>query len=75
LIDAILCPQGFQENLREAEFQVWSLTVREDRSAMLMCDDGDDNVVDSYPIPWTDFPLPGVTLWFANNTLYLPSEH
>lgn len=75
LIDAILCPQRTQENLRKAEFQVWTLTVREDRSAMLVCDDGDDNIVDSHSIPWTDFPLPRVTLWFANNTLYLPSEH
>jgi hypothetical protein len=26
-------------------------------------------------IPWTDFPLDTVTLWFADGTLYLPSEH
>ncbi|MBX9793652.1 MAG: hypothetical protein K2Y02_05060 [Burkholderiaceae bacterium] len=75
LIDAILCPQGFQANLRETEFQAWTLTVHEDRSATLACDDGDGNIVDSHRIPWTDFPLPCLTLWFANNTLYLPSEH
>jgi hypothetical protein len=26
-------------------------------------------------IPWTDFPLDTVTLWLADGTLYLPSEH
>jgi hypothetical protein len=75
LIDAILCPQAFQATLREVEFQVWTPTVREDRTARLVCDDGDDNVIDSNEIPWTDFPLQSASLWFANNTLYLPSEH
>jgi hypothetical protein len=27
------------------------------------------------PIPFTDFPLPEISLWFENNTIYLPSEH
>jgi len=26
-------------------------------------------------IPYTDFPVDEITLWFANNTIYLPSEH
>jgi hypothetical protein len=26
-------------------------------------------------IPFTDFPLPEISLWFTNNTIYLPSEH
>ncbi|MDP3737551.1 MAG: hypothetical protein Q8R02_09185 [Hyphomonadaceae bacterium] len=75
LIDAILCPQASQANLREAEFQVWTLTVREDRSATLVGSDGDNNRIYNQQIPWTDFALTSVTLWFANNTLYLPSEH
>jgi hypothetical protein len=24
---------------------------------------------------YTDFPPEGITLWFTNNTIYLPSEH
>src|SRR5690606_33473142 len=36
LIDAILCPQLHVPALRDAEFQVWTLTVREDRSATLV---------------------------------------
>lgn len=75
LLDAILCPQPHEPALRSAEFQVWTLTVREDRSASLICTDGDDARVYVHPIPWTDFPLRSVVLWFANRTLYLPSEH
>jgi hypothetical protein len=26
-------------------------------------------------IEYTDFPLPKIELWFANDTVYLPSEH
>ena len=75
LIDAILCPQPHVSTLLRAEFQVWTLTVRDDRSATLVCTDGDDNELFSHPIPWTDFPLKTIALWFANRTLYLPSEH
>lgn len=75
LIDAILCPQAWIAALRDAEFQVWTLHVRDDRSAILICSDGDGNIVWSHDIHWTDFPLASVTLWFANQTLYLPSEH
>jgi len=50
-------------------------TVREDRSATLVCEDGNDNVVYTQPIEFTDFPLTEIALRFANNVIYLPSEH
>jgi hypothetical protein len=75
LLDAILCPQPHHPAMRRAEFQVWTLNVQEDRSATLVCTDGDDEQLYAHPISWTDFPLVAVTLWFANRTLYLPSEH
>lgn len=75
LIDAILCPQSHDRALRSAEFQVWTLTVLEDRSATLICTDGDGEALYVQPVQWTDFALATVSLWFANKTLYLPSEH
>ncbi len=75
LLDAILCPQPHLAVLRSAEFQVWTLAVHANRSAKLICTDGDDGRLYVHPIPWTDFPLDAVTLWFANRTLYLPGEH
>ena len=75
LLDAILCPQPHHPALRSAEFQVWKLDVLEDRSASLICTDGNDERLYIHPVAWTDFPLKTLTLWFANRTLYLPSEH
>lgn len=49
--------------------------MRSDRSATLVCTDGNDGLAYSEDIPLTDFPLPMVTLWFANGVIYLPSEH
>jgi hypothetical protein len=57
------------------EFQVWKLTVASDRSALLVCEDGNYNVVTSQRVPFTDFPLPRIELWFTSGTIYLPSEH
>lgn len=58
-----------------AEFQCWRLTVADDRSAVLACEDGNGLAVWRKAIPWTDFPLPEIVLWLENGTLYLPSEH
>lgn len=75
LVDEILLIQPEAAKLKLPEFQCWKLTVHEDRSAALVCFDG--NYAERYRkrISWTDFPLPEIELWFANNTLYLPSEH
>jgi hypothetical protein len=75
LLDEILLIQIEAARFNLPDFQCWKLTVHEDRSATLVCLDGD--MVERYRkrISWTDFPLPDVELWFANDTLYLPSEH
>jgi hypothetical protein len=46
-----------------------------DRSDTLVCEDGNDKAVVSKEIPFTDFPLDAIELWFANSIIYLPSEH
>jgi hypothetical protein len=50
------------------------LKVREDQTASLICSDGNDNIVYTQHIEYTDFPIAEITLWFENNTIYLPSE-
>jgi hypothetical protein len=75
LLDEIAIIQPYDARVAAEEFQVWTLKVREDRTAILTCDDGNCNIVFSKEIEFTDFPLPQITLWFANNTIYLPSEH
>ena len=46
-----------------------------DRTATLVCDDGNDNIVNTQHIEFTDFPRDEITLWFANSVIYLPREH
>ncbi len=75
LLDEIALVQSCEPKLAEEEFQVWTLTVRPDHTGALVCEDGNSNIVFSKEIPFTDFPLETITLWFANNTIYLPSEH
>jgi hypothetical protein len=75
LLDEIALAQRFVSEVAGEEFQVWKLTVKADNSATLACEDGNDKVVFSKAIQFTDFPPEGITLWFENNTIYLPSEH
>jgi len=42
---------------------------------LLVCDGGNDSIVYTQHSEFTDFPIPEITLWFANNVIYLPSEH
>jgi hypothetical protein len=76
LLDEIALAQRGEKAVAAEEFQVWKLAVNAaDRTAVLTCEDGNDHEVFRKAIPFTDFPADEVTLWFANNTIYLPSEH
>ena len=75
LLDEIALIQPYDKRVAAEEFQVWALKVRPDHTATLTCEDGNGSIVFSKEISFTDFPLPAITLWFANNTIYLPSEH
>ena len=75
LLDEIALAQRYEKKVAGARFQVWKLAVNSDSTATLSCEDGNCNTVYSKAIEFTDFPKEGVTLWFANNVIYLPSEH
>ena len=75
LLDTIAICQLHEAKVAGEEFQVWKLTVREDRTATLVCDDGNDNIVYTQHIEYTDFPIDEITLYFANNVIHLPSEY
>jgi len=75
LLDEIALIQPYDKNVAAEEFQVWRLTVRPDKTATLTCDDGNGIIVFSKEIPFTDFPLEAITLYFANNVIHLPSEY
>jgi hypothetical protein len=75
LLDAIVLHQRYSRKVATARFQVWKLKVNQDRTASLICEDGDCNIVLTERIEYTDFPLDGITLYFINNVIHLPSEY
>jgi len=74
LLDEIVLAQKFNARTKTEPFQVWRLVVS-DREGTLTCDDGNGNIVYTKPIPFTDFPLPEIKLYFADNVILLPSEY
>lgn len=74
MIDSIALAQCVHKRVAAEEFQTWKLVVRPDRGATLTCEDGDHNLVSTHELSFTDFPAPEITLWFENDTIYLPSE-
>ncbi len=75
LLDEIALSQLAEKAVMAERFQVWKLAVKAERDATLSCEDGNGKTVFTKPIPWTDFPEPGITLWFTDNTIFLPSEY
>jgi hypothetical protein len=45
------------------------------RTASLSVEDGNDHVVWAKHISFTDFPEPGIELWFTGGVILLPSEY
>ena len=75
LLDEIALIQPYDRRVAAEEFQFWKLTVRPNHTATLTCDDGNGHIVYTKEIEYTDFPLDEITFYFANNEIYLPSEH
>ena len=75
LLDIIAIAQQHDKSVSAEEFQVWNLKVHSDRSATVFCDDGNGNPVYTQEIPFTDFPVDEVKLYFANSVIHLPSEY
>lgn len=66
----------YQHELEDKPFQVWKLEKSKDSSAVLTIqEDEGAPVLLKQKIPYTDFPLERIVLWFENGVLYLPSEH
>jgi hypothetical protein len=85
LLDAISSWQ-LESSIRRdeslAEYQFWTLTVRDDGSALLTCERDQDDIVIEQKIPFTDFPLKEIRLylvgmnWYRDGgVLMLPSEY
>ena len=75
LLDAIAIAQLYEKDVAAEEFQGVETQgqSRPDSNARLR----GRRLSRSYKqyIRFTDFPLDAITLWVANNVIYLPSEH
>jgi hypothetical protein len=78
LIDAVVSWQN-KKKVRDEPFQVWKLILDTDKdsdSAVLIGEDGNDKRIARQEIEYTDFPFPeGITLYFTDGILLLPSEY
>lgn len=76
LIDAISSRWPEAKRAIGQEFQLWELTVHPSKTATLVCraDTGEEPCV-VQQIPWTDFPLPEITLYCEYGVILLPREH
>ncbi|PZD70630.1 hypothetical protein C1752_10480 [Acaryochloris thomasi RCC1774] len=81
LIDAIASHQKSYQiiyNPDLQEFQLWTLTVNKDKSAVLACYEDSPSTCEpaiTQLIPMTNFPLESIKLYLEQGTLLLPSEH
>lgn len=75
LIDEIAFAQHYERPVAAESFQHWKLHVNSDHSALLTCDDGNGQVVFSKSVPYSDFPLDEISLYFTNHVILLPSEY
>jgi hypothetical protein len=69
----IVC--SYQPGLRQEEFQVWKLKRMKDDSAVVCATDGNNKVLVTQGIEYTDFEAVEATLWVEGQVILLPSEH
>ena len=75
LLDLVGSYQAYKK-IKVIPFQLWILTVNQDQTArVVMKEDSDTPVVIKQEIPFTDFPLKNISLYFIDNVLLLPSEY
>ena len=65
-----------KEKIRNQDFVVYKLAINEDRSAVLIVEDGNNHELSREKIIYTDFPLSeGIMFYWCDNVLMLPSEY
>ncbi len=78
LLDAIASHQTKQLLAKASfqDFQLWELTVSEDKEAVMTCrEDTTAGPAVRQEIPYTDFPLAAIKLYLVQKVLLLPSEY
>lgn len=66
---------SYHSQLRNEDFQVWTLKVKSNNSAVVICTDGNEKQLIVQEISFTDFNARFATIWVEGNVMLLPSEH
>jgi hypothetical protein len=66
---------GHTELMKDQGFLTITLNVSDELVATLTIDDGNDNVLVTREIPYTDCPVGTYRFYFTDNVLLLPSEY
>ena len=74
LMDIIHSYQA-EKKVARASMQVWILTVKEDKSAVVIMTDGDEKELIRQEIEYTTFPLDTIKLYCMNDVILLPGEY
>jgi hypothetical protein len=71
-----ICMSYNNANFRtQNEFQVWQLNRLAGDKFKVTCTDGNENILVTQIVPYSDFEQDDLTFYFTNNTLLLPSEN
>jgi len=67
---------GHQSNskIKQTPFQVWKL-VKDGDKVTISIEDGDNNVVKTFKLNYTSFPIEEYTLWMIDGVLLLINEY
>lgn len=64
-----------QKDLKEQEFQCWTLRRTEGNTFVAICDDGDGKELIKQMIPFSDLVLDEIKIWVIDGVCLLPSEY
>ncbi len=74
LIDLVISHQ-LAPRVRAETFQVWKLERVEEDAFKVVATDGNDKVIATQQIPYSDFPYDSGKVWLMDGVLMLPSEY
>lgn len=75
LVDEIATAQ-MDPAMRRNRFQHWCLKLNaKGNGAVLTCDDGNDNIIRTKELTFTDFPLPEIHFYYTDSVILLVGEY
>jgi hypothetical protein len=66
---------SYQKQLKPYSFQVWHLKRIKENEYLITCEDGNERILVTQKIPFSDFPLDEIKIWLIDGVALLPSEY